>query len=195
MDWERLDSGSLMIIRRHIGDLKRPLNRGSEAFSLIEVVIALAVSAVSILGIVEGYIFTAKRAEWSAYNLAAQSLAVQRLEQARAAKWDRLSTPSVDELVSSNFPVVVNILDIPVTSNGDASGLAAQFPVTLPAAAVLAAYARTNDITFVYATNYTAIWSVSVNPPLKAVQVDCVWGFLNRGLFTNTVITYRAPDQ
>jgi Tfp pilus assembly protein PilV len=184
-----------MIIRLHIRDGKPPLNRGSEAFSLIEVVIALAVSAISILGIVEGYVFTAKRAEWSAYNLAAQSLAVQRLEQARAAKWDRLATPTVDELVSANFPTVVNILDIPVTANGDASGLAAQFPATLAAAAALTAYARTNDITFVYATNYTSIWSVSANPPLKAVQVDCVWGFLSRGLFTNTVITYRAPDQ
>ena len=168
---------------------------GIAAFSLVEVVIALAVSAVAILGIVNGYVFTAKRAEWSAYNLAAQSLAVQRLEQARAAKWDTLATPAIDELVSANFSVLVNILDIPVTANGDASLLAAKFPTTLSLAATLAASAKTNGITFVYATNYTSIWRVSTTPPLKAVQVDCVWGFLNRGLFTNTVITYRAPDQ
>jgi Tfp pilus assembly protein PilV len=165
------------------------------AFSLVEVVIALAISAMAILGIINGYVFTAKRAEWSAYNLAAQSLAVQRLEQARAAKWDTLASPDIDELTSANFPVLVNILDIPVTANGDASLLAAQFPTTLALAATLAATARTNGITFVYATNYTSIWKVSATPPLKAVQVDCVWGFLNRGLFTNTVITYRAPDQ
>ena len=43
-----------------------------------------------------GYLQAAVRAEWSAYSLAAQSLAVMRLEQSRAAKWDRLAYPPVD---------------------------------------------------------------------------------------------------
>lgn len=161
----------------------------------MEVVIAMGVAAIAIIATVEGYIFAAKRAEWSAYNLAAQSLAMQRLEQARAAKWDTLATPDVDELVSTNFPAMVNILDIPVTGEALASTVAAMFPVKLATAGAVTAYARTNGITFVYATNYTSIWTVSSTPPLKAVQVDCVWSFMERGLFTNSVITYRAPDQ
>ena len=46
-----------------------------------------------------------------------------------------------------------------------------------------------------YATNFTVISLVSANPPLKMVRVDCVWPFKGQGLFTNTLITYRAPDQ
>jgi hypothetical protein len=30
---------------------------------------------------------------------------------------------------------------------------------------------------------------------LKQIRVDCVWRFMSRGLFTNTTLTYRAPDQ
>lgn len=184
-----------MIPARPQPERPRSAGRSPAAFTLVEVVIATAIATLSILAIINGYVFAAQRAEWSAYNLAAQSLANQRIEQARAAKWDTRATPLVDELVSSNFPVVVNILDIPITAATNAANLAAQFPVDLASAAWLAASARSNGVTFVYATNYTSIWNVSSNPPLKAVQVDCVWAFANRGLFTNTVTTYRAPDQ
>ena len=138
----------------------------NEAFTLAEVVIATALAALVVGGSIYGYVISAQRAEWSAYSLAAQSLAVQRMEQARAAKWDPLGYPPVDELVSSNFPVQVNVLDIPIT--------------------------KTN---IVYGTNYTVITTISANPPLKMVKVDCVWPFARRGVFTNTVATYRAADQ
>ena len=46
-----------------------------------------------------------------------------------------------------------------------------------------------------YATNYTTVSDISVDPPLRMIQVDCVWRFMGGRLFTNTVITYRAPDQ
>jgi type II secretory pathway pseudopilin PulG len=170
-------------------------HRGAGAFTLMEVVIAIGVAAVAIVATVEGYVFAAKQAEWSAYNLAAQSLAMQRLEQTRAAKWDTLSTPVVDELVSSNFPTVVDILDIPVNGEHLTGTVAAMFPATLASAPAIAAYAKTNGIKFVYATNHVSVWTLSTNPHLKAIQVECVWSFLNRGLFTNTVATYRSPDQ
>ena len=134
-------------------------------FTLVEVVISMAVGAVLMLAIVRGYILSAKRAEWSAYSLAAQSLALQRLEQARACKWDPEAITPVDELLSTNFQAQVNILDIP--------------------------YASSN---YVYATNFTTISSISTTPPLKQVQVECVWGFTNGKKFTNTVVTYRSPD-
>ena len=140
--------------------------RRRAGFTLVEVVISLAVAAVTLGGCIYGYIMAAQRAEWSAYSLAAQSLAMQRVEQARAAKWDPLGYPAVDELVATNFLEQVNILDIPIS--------------------------KTN---VVFATNFTTIATVSASPPLKKIRVDCTWMFIDRGPFTNTVITYRAPDQ
>lgn len=117
-------------------------------------------------GIIAGYIQSARRAEWSAYNLAAHSLAMQASEQTRAAKWDMLAYPAVDLVVSANFPPQVNVLDIPIS--------------------------KTNTV---YATNFTSITTVPGAVPLKLIRVDCVWPFLGRGIYTNTVVTYRAPDQ
>jgi prepilin-type N-terminal cleavage/methylation domain-containing protein len=144
-----------------------PLRPRQAGFTLAEVVIATALAALVVGSSIYGYVIASRRAEWSAYSLAANSLAIQRLEQARAAKWDPLGFPPVDELVSTNFPVVsTNVLDIPIS--------------------------KTN---IVYATNITTITVLSTNPPLKMIRVDCIWPFLNRGSFTNTVVTYRAPDQ
>ena len=163
--------------------------------TIMEVVITLVVAGVTVVGVVNGYVFSAKRAEWNAYSLAAQSLAMQQLEQARAAKWDQLSDPPVDELVASNFVDQVNILDIPVTGNALAGTLALQFPRPRTNCAAIVTQASTNGISFVFATNYVSIWSVSANPPLKGLRVDCVWSFMGRSTHTNSVVTYRGPDQ
>lgn len=138
--------------------------RRAAAFTLPELVISAAIAAVSIGGIIYGYVMSAQSAEWSAYNLAANSLALQRMEQARAAKWDRQATPIVDEL--TNFPVRVEVLDIPISGTN-----------------------------VVYATNTTTITTVSTTPPLKMIRVDCTWRFFSGRVFTNSVVTYRAPDQ
>jgi hypothetical protein len=74
--------------------------------------------------------------------------------------------PLVDELVSSNFPSTVDVLDI----GGSSTQLA-------------------------YGTNTTTITTLSTNTLLKMIQVDCVWAYPRRGLFTNTVVTYRSPNQ
>ena len=136
------------------------------AFSLMEVIMAMAVMGLMIVGVVTGFTLTERQAEWSAYSLAANSLAMQSLEQARSAKWDPQGVPAVDSIVSSNFPQRVSILDIPMT--------------------------LTN---IVYATNVITITTISVNPPLKMIRVDTTWPFPNRGLFTNSIFSYRAPDQ
>lgn len=136
----------------------------STGFTLVEVVVALALVAILIEGVVYGYVNAARRAEWSAHSLAAQSLASQGVEQARAAKWDPQAWPPADELPPTNF-IQIDMLDIPVSG------------------------------TPTYATNYIQIKVASANPPLREIRADCVWSFVERGLFTNTVITLRAPDQ
>ena len=141
-------------------------SRGRRGTTLPEVVLSIALTALAVGGMVSGYFFSIDRAEWSARSAAAQVMAAQRLEQTRAAKWDSLATPPVDELVGTNFPVQVAPLCLPSTS---AQG--------------------------VLATNVTSIALVSEDPPLKMIRVDCTWAFLSRGLYTNTITTYRSPDQ
>jgi len=138
----------------------------SPAFTLAEVVISIAIAGVICGGIVYGYLGSAQNAEWSCYSLAAESLAMQRIEQARATKWDPRGYPPVDELIPANFPVSIEVLDIP-----------------------------TSGTNWVYATNVTTITTLSMNPPLKMIRVSCSWAFLTRGTFTNTIVTYRGPDQ
>jgi hypothetical protein len=115
-------------------------------------------------GIIQVSLKSMRQAEFSALSLAANSLALQRLEQTRAANWDPMNNSNIDFVVSSNFPADVELLDVPMN--------------------------QTNQW---FATNFTTIQLISSNPPLKVVRVDCVWRFANRGLFTNTLVTYRAP--
>jgi type II secretory pathway pseudopilin PulG len=136
------------------------------AFTLTEVVFSLALIGMTAGGIINGYIQAARVADWQAHSLAAESLAMQRVEQCRAAKWDTRAFPVVDQLVSSNFPTITEQLDLPTVSTNAS-----------------------------YATIYTTISTVSSSPPLRMMQADCVWTFSGRGLFTNTIVTYRAPDQ
>lgn len=143
-----------------------PVRRCKSGVTLVEVVISMAIAAITISSIVAGYAFSARQLEQAACASAAEFMARQRVEQARSAKWDPLAEPPVNELVSSNFPVMVSALDIPVAVNNP-----------------------------IYATNTTTITTVSANPPLKMIRVDCVWWLLSRGPFTNTLIAYRAPDQ
>ena len=72
-----------------------------------------------------------------------------------------------DELGSNtNWPPQVEILDLPMSGN---------------------------NIT--YATNRVFITTISTRPPLRQIKVQCTWTFLNRRVFTNSIVTYRAPDQ
>lgn len=147
----------------------KPKTRYKSGFTLTEVIIAQAIAALVFAGIIVGFTQSSTRAEWSAYSLAAQSLAMERLEQVRAAKWDPLAYPPVDKVVASNFPVVVSIMDIPVVGTN-----------------------------FSYATNITTIKNISAHPPLKHIEVKCIWSFLSSGkkkLYTNTVAVMRGADQ
>lgn len=138
----------------------------SAGMTLVEVVVAMAISTLAVVAIVTGYLFSITSAQRSALSMTASARAVERIEQTRSAKWDLSSWPAVDQLVSTNFPDEVVILD---------------------------ENAACNRIT--YATNITRISQISLNPPLKEIHVDCVWNFKGNQLLTNTVETCRAPDQ
>jgi prepilin-type N-terminal cleavage/methylation domain-containing protein len=146
-------------------------NAGSSAFTLVEVVVALAISTILFAGIILSFSQTAYRAEWSSYSLAAQNLALQGLEQARAAAWDPLAATPVDKCVQTNFPTTTtNILDVPVSKG---------------------------NIT--YATNTWSITTVgTATYPMKMIRVECTWPFIKDGkqvMFKNSVATFRAPNQ
>ena len=134
--------------------------------TLVEVVVALAISGLAIGSIVSGYIFSATSAEKSALSLAANARAMERIEEARSAAWDTGSSPPVDQLVATNFPDKVMTLDL----SGSGTGVT-------------------------YATNVTQISMIAGASPLKRVRVDCIWSYKGGQLFTNTIETCRAPDQ
>jgi Tfp pilus assembly protein PilV len=133
--------------------------------TLTEIVISLAITTLAVGGMVSGYTFSVERAEWSTRSAAAQILADQKLEQTKAARWDPMASPPIDELVSTNFLIEVTALAIPSTS---AQGI--------------------------LATNITTISLVSSDPPLKMIRIESIWPF-KRGPVTNTIVTYRSPDQ
>jgi prepilin-type N-terminal cleavage/methylation domain-containing protein len=134
--------------------------------TLIEVVMALLISAIAVSCMVSGYVFSINSAERSGFSLAATARAVERLEQTRSARWDTLSYPPItDQLVSTNFPKTTVKLDLSGTGSG-----------------------------ITYATNFTTIFDISTDPPLKGIRVECVWRFRGLQLVTNSVETVRAPD-
>jgi len=137
--------------------------RFCRGLSLVEIVISLALTSLSVAAIIDGYVVCARQAESSALHLAAQAQALERLEQIRAAKWD----PNVDfgdEIWGTNFLPVEKVLDIP---SRNAKRMA---------------------------TNITTIRVISTTPPLKAIKIETIWGW-NGKLYTNTIATYRGPDQ
>src|SRR5688572_22668318 len=156
------------LMTRICNNQRRGSSRARKAcagITLTEIVISLAITTLAMGGMVSGYTFSVERAEWAVRSAAAQILVDQKLEQTKAARWDLSASPQIDELVSTSFPVEVTALSVPSTS---AQG--------------------------VLATNITTITLVSENPPLKMIRIQSIWPF-KRGPFTNTIVTYRSPDQ
>ena len=143
--------------------------RHAVGFTLAEVLISIVIAGAAVTGIVGGYHLAVQRAEWSAASTAAQLQALRRLELLRSAGWRWESPPStngVDELVEANFPEVEWPLDVPQSS-----------------------------MALMMATNRVRIEDVPGSlVPLRMIQVECVWSLPSRGPYTNTIISYRAPD-
>ena len=133
---------------------------------LIEVVIALAITRLTLGGIVAGYIYCTTSAVKAELVQAASARALERIEQARSAQWDTAGSTNVDQLVATNFPNEVVSLDTPGSGSGGTS-----------------------------ATIVTTISQISVTPPIRNIRVDCIWQFRGVEWVTNTIETIRAPDQ
>jgi prepilin-type N-terminal cleavage/methylation domain-containing protein len=146
------------------------VSAGREAgFTLTEVVVAMAMIALTFAGVIYGYIRTADRTEWSSYSLAAQSLAMQGVEQVRAAKWDTQAWPVVDDLGVTNY-MQVEELDVPVAGQ----------PV------LATNYIRVTTVSVnppLRELRADCVWALKSRPAGIA------------GPFTNTAVTLRAADQ
>jgi len=133
--------------------------------TFIEVMIAMTITGMVVMGIVKGYYFCTTSSEKSALALAANARAMERLEETRGAQWDTSSYPTIDKLVSTNFPDKVVTLDLTGTGAGAT-----------------------------YATLVTQISQISSTPAIKRIHVDCIWTS-NARTWTNSVETCRSPDQ
>lgn len=161
----------------------------AKAFTLVECMIAIILMLLAMGGLMYGYVQANRMAEFSSMTLAAQSYASQGIEQARSAQWNSQMYPVTngpgtgDELPPTtnssgavvftlNHNLFTNTLDIPCNGTPDQTNFA------------------------FWVTNYISITAVSDLPPLRQIQSDAVWTFaLTRTIYTNTVITMRAPDQ
>lgn len=148
---------------------KGPSPARRAGFTLAEVVVALSIAGLSFAVVVSGYLTSADQAEWSGYSLAAQSLALQAAEQARAARWDPLTWPPIDDLGVTNYSQF-DRLD--VTASGT--------PI----------YA-TNYVTVTTISSAPYIRQVRAD----CVWLLAYRGAKNRGPFTNTAVTFRTVDQ
>ena len=162
-------------------------NRES-GLTLVEVVISVAIVALVFGAILNGYISTAKKIEWTGYSQAAQSLGMQSVEQARAATWDiamgnnqltniTLMSPSWNSSTLTYSGYTTNIMDVP-----------------------------TKGTNVVMATNFITIQQLNISGStnvqilLQIIRVDTVWPFTGWGnnsirYYTNSIGTYFAPDN
>ena len=175
---------------RTLRKLSRPSREAGFVCSFWEVLIAVGIVALVFGTIVNGYIISAKKAQWSGYSLAAQALAVQALEQTRSAVWDiAMQTTEVTNMNLNGKTLTVsgpnwtmtgyttNILDIP--------------------------WKGTN---YVMATNFITVQTVFENGlsnpwvQVQTVRVDTVWPFdgwgnFARRTYTNSICALVAPDN
>src|SRR4051812_46836469 len=82
--------------------------------SVLEILVAMVIVTFCVTATVNSYVVCARQADKVAYSLSVQSLALGRMEQVRAAKWDLLNTPPIDEVVSTNFNPKFETLDLPL---------------------------------------------------------------------------------
>ncbi len=158
--------------------------RRPRGFTLMEVVVSIGIIALVFGGVLTAYVQTNRQAEWAGYSLAAQTIGIHQIEQARSAVWDY--SIAKNELTNLNLTSwsynagtkvgtgrTTRVLDIPISG--------------------------TNVIV---ATNYVTVKLMNVtgvaNVQVQMVMVDTVWPFPTRTgfrLYTNRTATYFGPDN
>jgi hypothetical protein len=134
--------------------------------TLVEVIVALAVTGLTLSGMVSGYVYCMTSTVKTELMQASHAKALERLEQTRSAVWAPNRAIPQDDLVITNFPALVVTLDLPGA-----------------------------DPTGTQATIRTTIASISSSPPMRSVHVDCIWNFRGSEWVTNSIETIREPDQ
>lgn len=171
------------------GPKRRGLRRVA-GLTLVEVLISLAIVALVFGSIIQGYVTSGKMTEWSGYSLAAQSLAVQTLEQVRSATWD----PQMNKCEVTNIPL--SGASLTYASSGKWTNYSGY------QTCILDVPWKSNN--YVMATNFVKFKMVSFtsNTNVQAIlaRVDTVWQFSGWGyagsrLYTNTICTFFAPDN
>ena len=168
----------------------RPLSRSCLArqrgFTLVEVVMSVAVMALLLLGVILTYTQSSYYAEWSGCSLAAQSLSVQAIEQARSAVWDY----SISKNELTNLNLLGWTYNTSTRSGSGYSWALMDLPIT-----------GTNTV---IATNYVTVKMLylngQTNPPVQVqlVTVDTVWPrtmYGTKRYFTNHTASYFGPDN
>ena len=134
--------------------------------TLAEVGIALAITGLTVGGIITGYLSCARATVKAEFEQAANARAMERLEATHNAIWAPSRADPVDQLVATNFPDLVVTLDQPGTN---AIGTQAKIRTTIA--------------------------TISSSPPTRSVHVDCIWQFQHGEWVTNSVETIRSGDQ
>ena len=140
--------------------------RSRAGMTLVEVMMALAITGLVLAGIVSGYIFCTTSTVKDSLFMAANARAMERIEEARSAIWAPYRAEPTNQLVAANFPDKVVILDL----SGSGSNITS-------------------------ATIKTDISQISLSPLVMRIRVDCIWQFKGVEWVTNTIETCRAPDQ
>jgi type II secretory pathway pseudopilin PulG len=140
--------------------------QGRAGMTLVEVVVALAITVMMVAAIVNGYFFCTTSTVKDSFYMAANARAMERLEETRSAIWAPYRGDPEDDLVATNFPDKVVTLGL---SGSDSETMSA--------------------------TLKTEISEISLSPPVRRIRVDCIWQFKGVELITNTIETIRAPDQ
>ena len=140
--------------------------RSRVAMTLTEVVVALAIVGLILAGTVIGYINCANASVKAELEQAGNAKAMERLEATHCAIWAPFRATPVDQLVASNFPDLVVSLDQPGT-----------------------------NLSGTVATIKTTIASISTNPPMRSVHIDCIWQFQGQEWITNSVETILVSQQ
>jgi type II secretory pathway pseudopilin PulG len=181
-----------MLIRGCQNQTRATRVRAFLAFTLVEVLVSIVLLAMIIAGVCYGYAEANRIAIWDSMSQAAESYAVEGMEQARTAYWNPWSydtntgvgTP--DEIPAGTVYVQQDLLDIPM------KGL----PYSTNAGNAFTNYTffATNYIYVTTVSNYGASYALTTH--LRQIKSMVCWTFPLSGKgYTNTILTLRASDQ